>query len=141
MNRRALLASVGVVGSGALATAFATSKGTPTPTASDLVPLEYVLVENASDEADGFDLTVVREGEVVYQGQLDLQPGESARVDGWEPKARSFAIFGKSDTFSNYEVVALDSKGEFTRSYRAEFVIQPSGDVRGGAANLEEATS
>lgn len=139
MNRRTLLASVGIAVPGVSVLAFFTHGDESASSVSDPVPLEYVYVKNASDEADHFNITVVRNGEVVYQGQLHLQPGESASVDGWEPNARSFTVVGMSKTFSNYEVAALDSKGTVTKSYRAEFEIQPSGDVRGGAANVAEA--
>jgi len=141
MKRRSLLAGVGLAGAGVFTTAFSETTGSTTTDESDLVPLESVFVRNESDQEDNFNVTVVRDGEVVHQGQLHLQSGETAKIDGtWEPKARSYTVVGMSKSFSNYEVAALDSKGKFTQSYRAEFTIQASGDVHGGAVNLDEAS-
>lgn len=86
-------------------------------------------ITNNSDEKDEFNISVVKEGTVVYMSGISIQPGEQKRISKtW--KGASFAIFGMSDTFSNYEVSGIDNTEKESHRYRLNFVIKENGDVQ-----------
>jgi hypothetical protein len=45
------------------------------------------------------------------------------------------------NAFSDYAVITLNSKGEFAELYQEEFETHLSGDVQGGAVNIDESTA
>lgn len=94
--------------------------------------LSRVIVTNESDTDDQFNLSVVRNGEHSYFGQLAVSAGGSKRVAGqWKERGRTFVIVGESKSFCNHEVRSLDadSPDETPHRYDWKFTITESGDV------------
>lgn len=135
-SRRAfVLGGLGVAGCSVTAgcTSWLPSNTADEPSAPN--ELSRVIVTNESDTDDQFNLSVVRNGEQSYFGQLAVSAGGSKQVDGpWEERGRTFVIVGESKSFCNHEVAALDadSPDDTPHRYDGKFTITESGDVTGG---------
>ncbi|MFH5798369.1 hypothetical protein [Haladaptatus sp. CMAA 1911] len=132
MRRRAFLTAIAGVSTAGCSSKFMRTKNRSEDVRD--ISVTGIVVKNENDSSSRFNVSLVREGEHVYQGQLRLESGDEAAINpNWKESAHSFAATGMSKRFNNYGIVAIDSKGDPEQRYQIRFTIEPSGDVRGGA--------